>query len=178
LTVWHAPGTFDLVPRATIVLIACLAALPACGGQGEGENKTFEGDGYSFTYPADWEEGEVGEVNPGATFLTAFGPGEGLDALIFEINDGGPHVDESNIGAFQEELAAAIQESTEGPTRLTVAGLPALRIVAHPQPGRSRRVTSVFDATTMYIFDCGFATDRAAEMLEGCDLIEESLEIE
>ncbi len=39
-------------------------------------------------------------------------------------------------------------------------------------------MTSVFDATTMYVFDCGYATDRDAEMIQGCDLVEESLEIE
>jgi hypothetical protein len=167
------------VRKVTIALLVALPlSLAACGGGGGDGGKTFDGDGYSFTYSSDWEELDAGEANPDATLLTAFGPGEGLDAMLFEVFEGGSQVDESNIGAFEEDLAAAISETTEGPTRPTVAGLPALRILAHPQPDRRRRVTTVFDGTTMYIFDCGYATDRAAEMLEGCDLIEESLEID
>jgi hypothetical protein len=167
------------VRNVTIALLVVLSlSLSACGGGGGDGDQTFAGDGYSFTYPAEWEELDAGEASPDATLLTAFGPGEGLDALLFEVYEDGSVVDETNIGAFQEDLAAAVRETTEGPTRLTVAGLPALRILAHPQPDRRRRVTTVFDGTTMYIFDCGYATDRAAEMLEGCDLIEESLEID
>jgi hypothetical protein len=167
------------VPKVTSALLVLLAvSLPACGGGGGGEGNTFEGDGYSFTYPKGWEELDAGEANPGASLLTAFGPGPGLDALIFEVADGGSPVDENNIGAMQDELAAAIQPSTEGPTRLTVAGLPALRIVAHPQSGRSRRVTTAFDGTTMYIFDCGYSDARAQEMKQGCNEIEQSFELE
>jgi hypothetical protein len=167
------------VRNVTIALLVALPlAFPACGGGEEDGSKTFEGDGYTFVYPEEWEELDAGEAGQEATLLTAFGPGEGLDAMLLEVFEDGPVVDESNIGAFQEDLAASIRETTEAPTRLTVAGLPALRILAHPQPDRRRRVTTVFDGSTMYIFDCGYATDRAAEMLEGCDLIEESLEID
>ena len=96
--------------------------LAACGR--EGGDKTFKGDGYSFTYPGEWEEREVGTVTPGAVFLTAFAPGEGLSGLIFEVNTG-PLITESTIDAVIEDVAGALQESTEGPTRVTVAGLPA-----------------------------------------------------
>jgi hypothetical protein len=166
------------VPKVTSALLLLVAfSLPACGGGGGDEGNTFEGDSYSFTYPEGWEELDAGEANPGTSLLTAFGPGPGLDALIFEVATGN-HVDENNIGALQDELAAAIQETTEGPTRLTVAGLPALRIVAHPASGRSRRVTTVFDGTTAYIFDCGYSSESAQEMKRGCDQVEQSFELD
>jgi len=168
------------VALVTFVLVGALAASAGCGGGGGdgGGDKTFEGDGYAFTYPGDWDEREFGEVTPGAALTTAFAPEEGLNGLIFEINDTGNPVTESNIDALAEDLAGAIQESTEGPTRLTVSGLPALRIVSHPQSGLTRRITTVFDGTTAYVFDCGFTPPLAEKMKLGCDQVEESFQVE
>jgi len=163
------------IVKRGVALLACIA-LGACGGGGSGD-KTFEREGVSFTYPADWEEREIGEVTPGAAFITAFAPGEGLNGLIFEINEGGPPVDESNIDAVAEDVAGALQESTEGPNRLTVDGLPALRIVSHPQSGLARQITSVFDGTTAYVFDCGFTPERSDEMQRGCSQALESFKV-
>ena len=148
-----------------------------CGGD-SGDN-TFEGEGISFTYPEEWEEREaVGGGTPGAAFTTAFAPEAGVNNLIFEIGDIGSPVTESNIDAFADDLAGALEESTEGPTRLTVAGLPALRIVSHPETDSSRRITQVFDGATGYIFDCGFTSARAEEMKRGCDQAEDSFQVE
>ena len=44
--------------RTSAVALVCLA-LAACGGGGGGDT-TFEHDGFSFTYPEDWEQREVG----------------------------------------------------------------------------------------------------------------------
>jgi hypothetical protein len=163
--------------RVTLVISLSLAALVAGGACGGGDgDKTFRGEGYSFTYPGEWDERDV-EATPGAVLTTAFAPEGGLNALIFEVNTG-PPVTESNIDAFEDQLAEAIQESTEGPTRLRVAGLPALRIVAHPQSGTTRRVTTVFDEETAYIFDCGFTPSREDEMTRGCDQVEDSFQVE
>ena len=160
-----------------------LVALTGCGGENgdsgnEGGDKTFEGKGYSFTYPAEWEEYELDEVNPGAALTTVFAPEEGLSGLIFEISDGGSPVTADNIDEAEEDLAGAIQESTEGPIQLTMAGLPALRIVAHPRSDLTRRITTAFDGATLYLFDCAFTPERAEEMKRGCDQVEESFEIE
>lgn len=165
------------MPKVTMsgLVLVCLA-LTACGG--EGGDKTFEGEGYSFTYPGEWDEREIDTITPGALLLTAFAPEEGLNALIFEVSDVGTPVTESNIDAVAEDVASALQESTEGPTQLTVAGLPALRIVSHPQSGLTRRITTVFDGKTGYVFDCGFTPERAEEMKRGCEQAEESFQVE
>lgn len=166
-----------------LVLGSVLAGAAACGGRngdGSGDgDKTFEGDGYSFTYPADWEEFEPDEVIPGAALTTVFAPdGSSPGELIFEIGDGGSPVTADNIDEAEEELAGAIQESTEGPIRMTMAGLPALRIVAHPRSDLTRRITTAFDGATIYIFDCAFTPDIAEDMQRGCDQVEESFRIE
>jgi hypothetical protein len=165
------------VALVAFLLSAGLVAGAGCGGGGSGD-KTFEGDGYSFTYPSDWEEWEVGEVNPGAALTTAFGPEEAEGALVFEVGDAGTPITDSNIDTAAEELAGALQESTEGPIQLSVAGLPALRIVSHPRSGLTRRITTVFDGTTMYIFDCELTPPHVEEMKRGCDQVEESFEVE
>lgn len=170
--------------RVKVTLVAFLLAgaigvSAGCGGGRSGDgDKTFEREDISFTYPGEWEELDPGEGAPGAIFDTAFGPQEGLDGLIFEINDAGTPVTEGNIDAVVEDVAGGIQESTEGPTRLTVAGLPAMRIVSHPQSDLTRRITMVFDGATAYIFNCGFTPPRAEEMQRGCDQVEESFQIE
>jgi hypothetical protein len=165
-----------------LVLGSLVAGAAACGGgngnaSGDGD-KTFEGDGYSLTYPAEWEEYEPDEVPPEVVFTTVFAPPTGESALIFEISDGGSPVTADNIDEAEEDLAGAIQESTEGPIQLTMAGLPALRIVAHPRSDLTRRITTAFDGATIYIFDCAFTPDQAEEMQRGCDQVEESFQIE
>jgi len=171
-----------LVPKVTtsgLVLVVCLA-LTACSGDdgGGGGDKTFQGDGYSFTYPGEWDEREVDEITPGALLLTAFAPTEGLNALIFEVSDAGQSITESNIDSVAEDVAGALQESTEGPTRVTVAGLPGLRIISYPQSDLTRRITTVFDRRTAYVFDCGFTPERADEMKRGCEQAEKSFQVE
>jgi hypothetical protein len=69
-------------------------------------------------------------------------------------------------------------ESTEGPTRLTVAGLPALRIISHPQSGLTRRIATVYDGATAYVFDCGFTPEGTDEMKRGGDQVEDSFQVE
>jgi hypothetical protein len=165
------------VPKVTwggVVLVSLVLA--ACGGGGG--DGTFEGEGVTFDYPEDWEQREIDPVTPEATFTTAFAPEEGLSGLIFEIGDAGTRITESNIDAVAEDVAGAIQESTEGPTVLTVAGLPAIRIISHPQSGLTRRITTVFDGATAYVIDCGFTPERAEDMETGCDQVLESFQVE
>lgn len=178
------------VPLVTFALTLLIVAFAGCGGGdgdrsgnegggSEGGDKTFEGDGYSFTYPAEWEEYEFDEVNPGAALTTVFAPDASPSGeLIFEVSDGGSPVTADNIDEAEEDLAGAIQESTEGPFQLTMAGLPALRIVAHPRSDLTRRITTAFDGATLYLFDCAFTPERAEEMQRGCDQVEESFQVE
>jgi hypothetical protein len=103
-----------------------------CGG-GDGD-KTFEGDGYSFTYPGGWDERQSIRSLSGQSSLPHSPPAEGPDALIFEVAEVEVPVTESNIDQLLDDAAGALAESTEGPTRATVGGLPGLRYVSHP-PG-------------------------------------------
>ena len=50
---------------------------------------------------------EGGPVTPDAMFATVFAPGEGLNGLIFEINEGPISVTESNLDAVLQDIAAA-----------------------------------------------------------------------
>ena len=80
-------------------------ASAGCGGGGDGD-KTFEGDGYSFTYPGDWSEREVvGGASPGEFFTRGFAPEEGVNGLIFAIADIDTPVTVSNIDTYAEDLA-------------------------------------------------------------------------
>ena len=125
------------MPRVTIFALL-VVSLAACGG----EENTFEREGVSFTYPENWGEAEYEAVDPAAVFGTAFTPEENsLTGLIFEISRGDVTVTEKNIDDVLADAAGALDPSTEGPSRLTVGGLPAIRFVSHPQPvsrGESR----------------------------------------
>jgi hypothetical protein len=162
------------VPRVTIIALL-VVSLAACGG----DENTFEREGVSFTYPENWGEAEYEAVDPAAVFGTAFTPEENsLTGLIFEISRGDVTVTEKNIDDVLADAAGALDPSTEGPSRLTVGGLPAIRFVSHPQAGLTRRVTFVFDGTTIYALNCAFTPERAEEMKRGCEQVVTSFAVE
>jgi PsbP-like protein len=170
-----------------------LTASLGCGGDGGNGDNTFEGDGYSFTYPESWSQREA-EARYQRTDVQAssfvFGPEEGANGLILDVGQVGLAVTENNIDLISAQFAGEIEqlfqqaqgEVTKGPTRLTVGGLPALRFEASaltPDGVRARsRVTVVFNGTTQYFLNCQFTSEQAEEMKRGCDQVVRSFRVD
>lgn len=163
--------------KRSVAVVVCLV-IAGCGG-GDREN-TFEREGISFTFPEEWEQRELegGPVSPDASFAAAFAPEEGLSALIFEINESDITVTQGNLDGVLQEVAASLDESSKGPTKTSVAGLPALRFESYPESNLTRAVTFVFDGKTWYAFNCGFTAQLAEEMKRGCEQAVSSFQVE
>jgi hypothetical protein len=169
---------------ATSVLVALLALVAACGG-GSTDN-TFEGDGFSFTYPGDWITGDTGAWEPPGPAVAISYPGpeeveEREELLFVAVFPNQKSVTEDNLDDSLEEIAADqirnYEGLTAGPTAMTVDGLPAGRVEA--AWGNTRlRTTIVFDGTTWYVIRCEFVPARAEKMKPGCDQVVESFQIE
>jgi hypothetical protein len=174
--------------RALALTLGCLA-LSACGGSGDGQSertdaiepngaKTFEGNGFSFSYPEEWHEGE-GEARAGADPDAQVGPccGAGWDLFAVYIVAGNQSVTEANVDEFTAKLEAALSESEKqilAPLTTTrVDGLPAHTIVAtaviSPGPDIHQRETWVYDEWTWYHLVCQARIADAAAMKPGCE---------
>jgi hypothetical protein len=159
------------------LLVAALLA--GCGGG----DKTFDGDGYSFTYPGDWEEREGGgfaaQVGNRVSSV-AFAPASGASGLTVTVYDLQIPVTTSNIDAIAPEVSAVNDQIfrqaggrvTEAPTRVTVAGHPgfsAKGLAVTPQGVRVQsQITMLFDGKTEYFLNCQLTPDQAEEMTAGC----------
>jgi hypothetical protein len=177
----------------TFALAAFLAATPGCGGGNGAGDKTYEGDGYSFTYPGEWDEGETGEGSAQAgqaISSVAFAPGEGADLLNVEVYRVGVSVTEANIDQLSGELAHQVDELlqqadgrlTGGPIRVTLGGLPGFRfdgsLVSVDGVRVQSRLIFVFDGGTEYFLNCQFTPESAAEMKRGCDQVVKSFQVQ
>ena len=172
---------------ALVLLLAALVA--ACGGSGG--DKTFEGDGYSFTYPGDWEEREgSGAAQVGNSISSVrFGPSRGANGLTLSVYRLEFAITEDNVDSFEAEVAAATEQIfrqsrgrvTEGPTRVTIADHPGFSAVGTAMTPGGTRVTSranlIFDGTTEYFLNCQFTSDQAEEMQQGCRKVLDSFRI-
>jgi hypothetical protein len=182
----------------SVSLLVCVA-LAACGGDGNdggaggGGDKTFQGDGYSFTYPGDWDELEGGEPSgqvgePVSRAL--FGPSAGSDAMEIEVYRLNLSVTEDNLDELSGEIARVAEELfrqadgeiASGPTRVTVGGLPGFSFEGSAVDSLGVRVqawlTFAFDRRTEYFVDCEFTPEGAEEMKQGCDQVLESFQVE
>jgi hypothetical protein len=184
--------------KVTLVAFFAAAALVASAGCGGGRSdagdKTFEGDGFSFSYPADWIDQEEFEfraqAGSEATSQVAVAPGHGQDVVVVEVGPVSPSISEGNIDQFKFEVARSLEalfqkvegELTAGPARVRVGGLPALRFEATgvtSQGVRTRsRLTLVFDGNTQYTVNCQFTPEGAEEVKRGCDQILSSFRVE
>ena len=178
------------IGRTAGLALLGVALLFGCGG-GAGGDTTFEGDGYSFSYPGDWEQRE-GSGAPGVgnkISSVAFAPEAGGNGLTLSVYRLPVAITEDNIASFLGQVRTATQQifqagggqMTEGPTRVTVAGHPAYSasgtaVTPSGTPVRSR-VNLVFDGETEYFFNCQFTSDHAEEMLQGCSKALESFQV-
>lgn len=150
--------------------------------------KTFEGEGYSFNYPAKWNERSfhLGVEEGPAASLVALGPGGHDDGLLVGVYELDFSITERNIDQFAEETAENVKEAfqgriSEGPTLATVAGRPAFCLElsfenAGGQPLQSRMVF-VFDGRTEYFLNFQFTRQRADEVRRGCERVVNTLRI-
>jgi hypothetical protein len=166
-----------------------LTTLSCGGGDGDG-NKTFKGDGYSFSYPGKWAE-QAADVNTGRSPDVVVAPPEGgrnLVALLVLRDGVSKPVTKANIDQMMPDLRPAIDGLMlrsggvlEGdPTRVAYGGLPGLRFESSStglNPPVHMQGTWLFDGTIAYTFACQFVPSAAEEVGQACDLVLESFQI-
>jgi hypothetical protein len=176
---------------AVLLMLAAAGLLAVgCGGGGEGD-KTFEGDGFSFTYPGDWIEFEPSESSASVgepVSTVSLGPSEGPNGLQLNVYGLEASVTESNVEAVAAEVADVLGQvfrqaggsMTAEPVRVTVGGLPgysAEGTAVDPDGVRvESQVTLLFDGTTEYFLNCQFTPEHAEETKQGCAQILDSFE--
>jgi PsbP len=196
-----------LVPKVAIgaLVFACLA-LAACGGgdSGNGDGgsetdggvatgggeKTFEGDGYSFSYPAEWAGSEPMSVGGGAFTVAIIPVREGTDGVYVTVSPGTRSVTADNFDRLRDDIIGFVEATiaqdqgqlTSEPTRATLDGLPALRfegtvVTVHGDTARFR-ATTAFDGPTVYHINCQAVPAGADEVNQGCDQVLESFQVE
>ena len=183
--------------KATIVTLWAVAGVVAAAGcGGEAGDKTFAGDGYSFTYPGDWRDrteeletdGEAGSLP--STSQVAVAPGQEQDLVLIEVGATSPGVTGDNIDGVAAEIARIVESGfqdadgrmTSGPERVTVGGLPSLRFegtsVTPAGADVRSRLTLIYDGRNQYAVNCQFTPSGADEILAGCDQILDGFQVE
>jgi len=182
-----------LTKLALLMLVgAGLLATPGCGGgDGDGDgNKTFEGDGYSFSYPEEWAE-QAGDVTTGRIDAVAAPPegGRNVVALTVVPNAVPEPVTEANIDqAVRKNLRPAVDALMQraggvlegDPTQVTYGGFLGLRFESSStglEPPVHLQGTWLIDGTTAYTFSCQFVPSGAEEVRQACDLVLKSFQI-
>jgi hypothetical protein len=170
------------VRARTSSLAAVLVAVAGCGG-GDADT-TLDADGYSFTYPGQWDELEPPDYSAQTrrpVSLVGLGPGEAANFLTVAVYELPSPVTESNIDqtsdATAEQLQQGFQQSdgriTAGPTQATIGGLPAFRIEGSLMSTAGRPIQSplifMFDGRTEYFLNCQFTRENAEEMKRDCE---------
>jgi hypothetical protein len=166
-----------------VAVVAVVLALAGCGGSSDRGPQTYDGDGYSFTYPGNWSErdatAETGEVD----VLIAPSRGkQGISVTVFEVEK--PVTEETFDelepvirAAAEQFLANAAGGKLEGEVvRTTVAGLPGVRFEGTTSAGGGVRTkeTWIFDGTTAYAFNCQSDLDGSDEVDRACATVLDS----
>ena len=172
------------------------AGLFSSAGCGGGGDETFDGDGYSFTYPGDWNEivgVESAASGPeGLGPSNFFGPGSTAEnSLHVAVTEDIPRVTDANLDDAKAQVAQQLAQTAEQagaemsePTDTTFAGLPGFRAEASGRISvttgerfRSELIVA-FDETAIYFLNCQFTPEGAEEMKRGCDQVVESFQVE
>lgn len=150
---------------------------------GDGLTSVYRGNGVTFEYPTGWGDA-TDKLTPDAMTKWRIGREimphgmvtiEASDATASYIADG-LYAHESEIAADFDRAYTRRGGGLQGtPERLTVAGLPALQIVADgiSDDGNSieSRMTIFIDGSTQYVINCMYMGGHEAEVSRGCDQI-------
>jgi hypothetical protein len=176
---------------ASLIVAAAVAAAGCGGGDGAGSgDKTFEGDGYSFTYPGEWDEQEPeAREEGGDTISSAYVGEDNTDVLGVFLYRLRVSITKNNLNVYADDITNQMKETYEhldgrliaGPSRVTMDGLPGFRylgsLVNVDGVRVQARVTRVFDGMTEYYLYCQFTSERAEAMKRGCDQVVESFQV-
>jgi hypothetical protein len=184
----------EVVPKVTFVFALACLAVTACGGGGNDNgdgDKTFEGDGYSFTYPGAWDEQDPEAGAEGGEVLSSAYVGQdNTDVLAILLYPLRASITEDNIDDYADDVAEQARgiyegldgQLTAGPTPVTLDGLPGFRyegsLVNVDGVRVQARVTDVFDGLTEYYLYCQFTPEHAEDMKRGCDQVLESFQVD
>lgn len=179
-----------LLTRLALVILAGAGVLAALGCGGARGDKTFEGEGYTFTYPGDWAE-LIPEVRTGRTPDVLVGPPEpgwnGVGLVVIRDAILEPFT-EVNIDQMVSELRPAVDSLMhragavlEGDlTQMSYAGLPGIRFEGSStdlDPVVRFQQIWLLDGTTGYTFNCQFLPAEAEEVGQACDLVLSSFQL-
>jgi hypothetical protein len=177
-----------MLGRFAAFLSVGAVALPVagCGGGGGDGDKTFQGKGYSFTYPEAWVK-QGGEGNTGRIDALVAPPegGRNLVGLTVVKNAVPKPVTRTNIDRALQDLRPAVDALLlreggvlEGTlTKVTNASLPGIRFKATStgvKPTIHQRGVWLFDGTTAYTLTCQSVRSGADEVGKACDQVVES----
>ncbi len=165
---------------AVAAAVIAAASLAACGGDDKDSDQLFdrEGFGFTFEYPADFEETDAvttdaslgGEADVSAG--VALEEEDGIFAEQYTLNRA---VDESGLGSAQAELDRLLRSVTNGASaeQTEVAGLPALvydEVEVQTIEGGQSRLNFIFDGDQEYLINCQSTADGRDQVDEACDL--------
>lgn len=164
-----------------------LAAALTAGAAWAAADRRYAAHGVAFDYPASWKavESERLRVDTGAQLWSQwFVPvrAQDLDLVMVSGYRLPVSITAASIRFHQPAIVASVEQLAEagggavmaGPTRTTVAGLPALRfeVTARSPDGRAvrSRLTFAFRGRTEYFVNCQRAR-HPADVARACDTI-------
>ncbi len=172
-------------PVLALILVSLAAG---CGGdEAAGPDNTFQGDGYSFSYPGDWEERESNDEPGSADVVIA--PDPGVTGISVGVFDSPQEVTAENIDGLMGELRTGAEtflaQNVEGSKldgdveQVTIAGLPAVTFSGTTTAGQGIRTREawIFDGTTFYAINCSSATGNEDSVDPACDLVLETFAV-
>jgi hypothetical protein len=194
-----------VVNRAALLSFAVVLAAAGCGGGGGEEPSasgagvvsagTYEGDGFSFSYPGyAWVELESRLPEPAVTPEVALGlpqPNENIPSLNLmnvTVGQAPQPITKEDIPDAMPTFRAFIRQLAEReggrvvvkPAETTLDGLPGFDAeISGSVSGNPVRIRTTFawEGRTQYQVNCQYTLSHAEEMLSGCDQVLESFQV-
>lgn len=173
--------------RPVLALILVFLAAACGGSETAGPDRTFQGDGYSFNYPGDWEERES-DPEPGSADVV-IAPEPGVTGISVGVFESPQEVTAENIDDLMDEIRTGAEQffrdSVAGTTiegdleQVTIAGLPAVTFEGTTTEGQGIRTREawIFDGLTFYAVNCSSATGNEDSVDAACDLVLDSFAV-